>query len=313
MKSSMSSLDHRWIRPTAPAVPERRPGFTLVEMLVAITIIITLAAILVLILPKFNQQQQATRAGQQVQGWFLLAKQWAIRDVAERGLQISSDGTTLTYVQTPADFSPGTQISSNNFMIRPLMVTLNTNTVTLASTGQPPWNQSTPNFIPNPQNPAVNAGDYLLIPGENAHQIQAVTPHRLTLWSNITAVSGSQPSYRIVRQPQAIPDEATLQLPTNMIIDINNGTTKYTSLNVPSNNTIMFSPSGAVTEAGAAFEKIILYVRDNSLSSSTDGEPTLVTIYTRTGFIATYPVNTDPNLGNGDPYYFTNQGQASGM
>ena len=72
---------------------------------------------------------------------------------------------------------------------------------------------------------------------------------------------------------------------------------------------ILFSPSGAVIGPGAANSKIIFWVRDTTLPNITDGEPTLICIYTRSGALAAHPVDVN-NTTN--PYSFTEDGRSSG-
>src|SRR5207244_1377463 len=64
----------------------RRPGFTLVEMLVVVTILLVLAGITVLFAPKMMERQRADKGAEQFMEVLLLTKQKAVRDRAARGV-----------------------------------------------------------------------------------------------------------------------------------------------------------------------------------------------------------------------------------
>jgi hypothetical protein len=284
-------------------------------MLVAVGIIVTLATMTVLLMPRVNEQQRAARGAQLLQGWLTIARQWAIRDQSPRGLQWTTSGTfsdQLYYVQQPENFVPMSLNTTTNILSANPLVAYS-----------PPGDPTQPGLkFPSPLFPSGPTGvqqyDYLLIPGEPAHRIKLNNGNVLALDSAISIPSGQPsrelPQYWIVRQPQPVANEPQLQsqLPRDIAIDnLYSQMPPPLTMGTTSLYTIMFGPSGAVTGSGAAYDKIIVYVRDSTLSSYTDGAPTLITIYTRTGFIAAHPVNTDTSLG--DVYYFTTLNQASGM
>jgi prepilin-type N-terminal cleavage/methylation domain-containing protein len=65
----------------------RRRGFTLIEMLVVMTIIVVIATIAVLVAPRFSEAQRTSLAAGQLQGWLFTAKQRAYRDRVVNGLR----------------------------------------------------------------------------------------------------------------------------------------------------------------------------------------------------------------------------------
>src|SRR5262249_35575205 len=96
----------------------RRPGFTLIELIVVISIIAFLAGIAILIIPNLNDQQRAPRGAFSLQHWLLTAKNRAMRDNVARGIRLSFTGTqdvktgaitydpvlSVQYIEQPDDF-----------------------------------------------------------------------------------------------------------------------------------------------------------------------------------------------------------------
>src|SRR5687768_12051149 len=64
----------------------RRAGFTLVELVVAVAIIATLAALTALYFPRYSDKEIVARGADQLQGWLLMARQRAMRDGLPTGL-----------------------------------------------------------------------------------------------------------------------------------------------------------------------------------------------------------------------------------
>lgn len=68
----------------------RRPGLTLVELIVVVAIIATLATITALYFPRFQEQEQVNRGADMLQGWLLIARQQARRDGVSTGLRVKA-------------------------------------------------------------------------------------------------------------------------------------------------------------------------------------------------------------------------------
>jgi prepilin-type N-terminal cleavage/methylation domain-containing protein len=279
------------------------PAFTLVELLVALTIIVVIAMLAIAVAPNLDVKQRSSLGASQVQGWLFIAKQRAVRDKLICGVQLIPDPTTGTatfpngqyvtgirYVEQPAPFSQGNIAQGSG------------NAVTFAL---PAGVDLRPLLAP---------GDYLIVNGTDPYRIAGVdpnTPNNVTLTTNLTAPiqAGSPASYRILRGARPIDGEADLQLPQDVVIDLN------FSQNVPASMTVLFAPSGGAPQDGMTSGKIILWVRDSSRDLAFEGEPTLVTVFTRTGAIGAYPVNAD-SFGNTDArgyYFFTQDGRNSGL
>src|SRR5215469_6171671 len=90
----------------------RRSGFTLIEMLVAIGILVVLATLAVAVVPKVQERAKASRGGDQLHGWYLEGKQMSVRDRALRGVRLLIDPNTMLatsalYIQQPDNFTGG--------------------------------------------------------------------------------------------------------------------------------------------------------------------------------------------------------------
>lgn len=143
--------------------------------------------------------------------------------------------------------------------------------------------------------------------------------------------------WRIIRAPRVLKGETDLAMPQGVIIDVGTNfasgaqTDKVWGNQLPvdpqtGNIDILFSTSGAVIGRGPTGSSIILWVRDAmqgnpgqtyQFNDPTNpvylGSPTLVTVYTRTGFIAAHPVDVSGALSRNDPYTFTEDGRSSGL
>jgi hypothetical protein len=101
---------------------------------------------------------------------------------------------------------------------------------------------------------------------------------------------------------------------------------------------ILFAPSGSVVGRAQTGGSIVLWVRDATQDTPPDpvpgyppndpnhllgtapfgGQPTLISLYTRTGFIAAHPVDPRPRPLTTpptppDPYFYTKDGRSSGL
>src|SRR5439155_22119725 len=95
-----------------------RWGFTLVELLVVISIMVALMAMIALAAPRFAERQGPSRGAMQLQSWLNLARQTAIRDKRPRGLRMllpvgqpykdndKNYARELQYIEQPEDFYP---------------------------------------------------------------------------------------------------------------------------------------------------------------------------------------------------------------
>ena len=279
-------------------------AFTLVELLVVIALIMVLGGIAVMFVPRIEEGQRAARGASLLQGWLNIAKQRALRDQQARGLRLYVSGGIVTdcqYLDQPDDFTGGT-----------LTATAGSNTVTITA--------DLSGGFANSSLWPVQPGDYLLIQSSGlVHQITANNgSNTLTLASALTYGVNATPNYRILRAPR-VSGEEKLSLPQNIAINVATNATyaaapfgNALATNSDGNIDILFAPSGNVIGDQAGTDKIILWVCDTSLANTPwDGEPTLITVYTRSGLVAPVPVDPDGINYNGTtnttstPYSFT--------
>src|SRR5262245_33314561 len=104
---------------------KRREAFTLVEMLVVISMILLLAAVAILFVPRMNERQHASRGADRLQACLLIARMRALRYQQPRGIRItpvpvggpvipgSQTGEMLGYLTSTSTVTP-TQISAQS-------------------------------------------------------------------------------------------------------------------------------------------------------------------------------------------------------
>jgi len=308
----------------------RRLAFTLVELLVVMGVVLVLMTLAVAFVPRAQEQQRVSRGASQVQGWLAIAKQWALRDRAPRGLRLTPNAgngnwvTTMQYIEQPDDFLG----PSGSFV----QVALATPSKVVGS-GVDFWGgfaggAGNSKFWP------VQPNDYIEFGSSNSksahlHRIQNVDPNNGTILYTFPQdpCTSSNPinnekSFRIVRAARLRAGEAPLQLPADVAIDVSTNTT-YTStlpasVNASGSIDILFTPSGTVIANGSLGNDVRLWLIDTTLNSGSaltyDGQQLIVNVSIRTGLISVQPVNLDVS-GNrySSPYLYTQDGKISGL
>lgn len=299
-----------------------RHAFTLVELLTVMALIAILATMMMVFLPGAATSQREARAAQMLQGWLNVAKQRALRDQAPRGLRLNVTqgpfaGVTLSnivtdcqYIEQPDDYNSGPIQSGPPNLTASSFNALNSiifNSADLLN-GNYPYNAADVAFW------AVQPGDYLELFGTGL----IYTVNTMGVDNNGKCYIGISPplpnalttatnSYRILRAPRAVGSDP-LHLPGGTVVDLNtNLAFGYPLPPTPVGTTavdILFSPGGAVITRGLATSNILLWVRAPSgdaaqVLNAFYGQPTIVSVSNRTGFVGAYPpASTSNPYGN---------------
>jgi prepilin-type N-terminal cleavage/methylation domain-containing protein len=299
--------------------PEGRPGFTLIELLVVISIIAFLMALLVMIGPALLRSEAASRGAQLLQGNLFIAKQQALRNRAPYGLRLIPDAGTYNvrsfqFIQQPDNFTGG-QVSV--LPGDPTNPTSPSNTVQFQQVDLSGGLGTDPTIWP------VQPGDYFQQPSATGalHLITQVNPPAgmppnwtvTTAFANNTVTDWTT-DYRIIRSPRPVRGEETIYLPDDVVIDLTpqsqGGLSQLPADPQTKNYDILFAPAGSILGPAASNGKIILWVYNTNekQNNANTAEQSLIVVYTRTGLIASFPVD----IGSGDALSFVKDPKSAG-
>ncbi len=285
-----------WSRPTSPH-RNSRPAITLIELIVVMSVIVVLGALIVGIQGSYRTQELASRGTQDLQGWLFEAKQLAQRDKAPRGIRLLADSqgrfSQVQFIAQPGNFTGGTI----TFVQAGIWAVSGVDLTGGLGTDQSLW--------------PIQQGDFLYVSGGVIRgQVTGVTVSGTQQLIQVNdpkdATGTSTTDWYVVRSARSLPGEETRSLPEGVMVDF----APYGSL--PQRSTlpgepplgtmdILFTPTGSVTGNAGKQGKVILWIRDANRVAPDVGEQILIVIYTRTGMIATYPVDT----ASADPFAFT--------
>ncbi len=274
-----------------------RDAFTLVELLVVISIMAILATLTIAFFPNAASSQREARAAMSVQGWLNIAKQRALRDQVPFGIRLIQNPADATqvieaqYIQQPDDFTGGVVASVP--LLSPIEFLVFSPPVDLLN-GNAPMNPAEQRFW------AVQPGDSIELMGTGLVRqiIDIMDQTTLKISPPLTyPITIPTSSYRIIRAPRPAGDEK-LSLPDNTFIDIGTNATFKSPLPPTDPNVgsgfadIVFGPSGQVISRNVATPNIHLWVRSPNQDYPTDvfrGDPTIVSVFVRSGFVGAYP------------------------
>lgn len=282
---------------------DRKPGMTLIELLVAIAIMIVLMTLVVVyVVPAFSDNKNVIRGLDRVTTVLLIAKQRALRDGRPVGVRFDMDGgicRTMRYVEQ-AEPLVGAQVS-------------------IAAGGGATFTgvdlfgggTTMPDY-------AVQPGDWLRLDdtqngaGPN-FEIVGVTGQTTASLRNPPAVPVTSTRFRIIRGVRPMAEDA-VEMPLNVVVNIGavSGYPAYTQNQVPlsisGHYQVVFDASGNVINALYS-SPIVLWVHDETKQATDSNTARCLGINPRTGQISAHEINP---IGN-DPLQFARDGKASGL
>jgi prepilin-type N-terminal cleavage/methylation domain-containing protein len=237
-----------------------RRGFTLMELLIVIGIMIILASLVALVAPRMRESQKTTRGADLLQGWLFIAKEETYRDKLPRGVRLVRDANNPNwvrecqyieqpeeyrggFVQVPSPYAaqiqPNPPASPNNnvpanataFITRqnigPALDLANTGVILAGdflTFDVAPYTTHRiyqATFVPQQGN--TPGGTHLIFAA--ADYYTGAPPLPCPTWSPVPAQGGGtqiqqQTSFHIIRQARPRAGEDVLKLPKDIVIDL---------------------------------------------------------------------------------------------
>lgn len=293
-----------------------RKGFTLIELMVAMSFMVFLATLCLYGLPKlFKSERLAAAGADQLMTFMHKAKQRALKTQIPTGVRLQLDKnkmvTQLVMIEQENGYYQGVVTTTGNVAhYQPFL-----------PSGDPATDLQIP-FRGVDLSQYVQAGDYLCQETSlNRRSITAIQTNYdasrrvweawLTLSSPLLHDCPQTTQYSVERMPRPIVGETAVLLPNNIAIDCNTNFKyqNYLTFTDASQTVvdILFEPSGKVMGVGDQ-RGTFFWVRDITLDDVWKGEPVIVTLKYQTGFLKACPV--DPT--GGTPYTFAQNDKISG-
>lgn len=303
----------------------RRAGFTLIELITVIAIMLTLAAMIIAVAYTGANKQLTGNGASAIVGWCKTAQAYALRDQKPYGLRLHPDPTTglvtnAIFIEQPEPWiGPVGSTILCDPVLPPIGFTVKADAPTDFTGGQ----GANATLYPIQGRSTTPPGDFLELPNGQIAIVEKVTgpttmecsfmpPDTQPMWK-----FAGQSGWRFIRQPRAMIGADALNLAPGVAINTlpnSNGALPQSPLpNLGGNIDIVFGPTGAVITPGLSGRDIRLWVVDTTQqgfspgAASFQGEPLIVTIGVRTGLIGIQSVTPGAN-----PYLFSQDGKTSG-
>ena len=296
-------------------VYKKTSGFTLVELLVVMTIMVVFASLTAAFYPSLKADNAISRVSTMVQSNFVAARQRAKRDRVPTGIrmQLDADGrcTQLLLVQKPEELNVNTL---GNITAAAGGVLTFTNSLTQAGYED----------LVFPYDCVVNnsSGESLIISGiigNNANYLQSFSV------PNFNQLPFSD--YRVVRMPRTIPGENKVDIPDEYEISLSKfgsiaaGKESFARSNLPISTTlgggvfdIIFDPTGTVSCPGLSGDAV-LWLHKFTNEPTDFSNDALICIRKINGKVGSFSVDRLNNSNPADfsPFGFTKDPRNEGL
>jgi prepilin-type N-terminal cleavage/methylation domain-containing protein len=275
-----------------------RRGMTLFEMLMVLVIVVGLLAIGVPGLVIVNNGQRVNNAANSLAAALSQARARAIFDKRPHGIRLIATD--------PDNPQPSQWFDTIEFISLPPPI----------SEGFVRGKAGVNNQLEVSVSFSSTISGYLMLNGQGQPYLATANANTNTISLNrdldFPVTPSDQLKYTIfVLSPQSVPGLRPIQLPKPVVVDATNS---YPS----APTTVLFAPDGSVFQVNgqppntyAIVFWIDRYAETNAGVQLQKRGPILVAVYPRTGKVATYPVNTEPDAsGNVDPYYYVKNANA---
>lgn len=293
---------------------KKTSGFTLVELLVVMTIMVVFASLTAAFYPSLKADNAVSRVSTMVQSNFIAARQRAKRDRVPTGIrmQLDADGrcTQLLLVQKPEELNVNTLGN-----ITAASGGLLTFTKTLTQAGFEDLIFPYDCVVNN------NSGESLIISGISGNNANYLPSFSVP---NFNQMPFSD--YRVIRMPRTIPGENKVDIPDEYEISLSkygsivSGKESFARSNLPistlGNNTfdIIFDPTGTLSSPGLSGDAVLWLHKftNDPTDFSSDALICIRKINGKIGSFAVDRLNTS-NPSDSSPFGFTKDPRNEGL
>ena len=303
-------------------VYKKTSGFTLVELLVVMTIMVVFASLTAAFYPSLKADNAISRVSTMVQSNFVAARQRAKRDRVPTGIrmQLDADGrcTQLLLVQKPEELNVNTLGS-----------------ITAAAGGVLTFvndlRQDGYEDLIFPYDCVVNnsSGESLAVKGIN-QGLNPADKKQAFYESNFSVPNFNQlpfSDYRVIRMPRTIPGENKVDIPDEYEISLSKfgsivaGKESFSRSNLPISTTvvggvfdIIFDPTGTVSSSGLSGDAV-LWLHKFTNEPTDFSNDALICIRKINGKVGSFPVDRLNNSNPTDfsPFGFTKDPRNEGL